>query len=210
MYDDAESDFWKEQISQMQKKNLAHKNFNKLYISDCKQIFEDFKILHPELITETTFSASYSILEFFVTENVKFRLFVQNQTKGSFLQKQNGDLIKIADAKFPNNPFKEINEFLETRTELKKQLFKIKENAVVFQKKQKIVGEFIKSYLINLADEQFIWDLQPLKNDFLLKITKFDDKLKSKSYIITIDNFKQEIKSILKQISDFGETEINF
>lgn len=202
MYDDVESDFWKEQISQMQKNNLAHKKFDRLYISDCEKEFENFKILHPELVIETTFSASYSTLEFFVTEDVKFRLFVQNQTKGSFLQKKDGDLVKIADAKFPNNPFMEINAFLKNQVEIKKEISRLKENALINRKKQKVVGEFIKAYCMHVFDDKFVWSLDYQKYDFLLTVEKktlYDEKKGEKlQFTVSCNNYKKEITNIIK------------
>ena len=43
MFNDIESDFWKEQLSAMQKNNLLRKDSDKLYMSDCEEKFEEFK-----------------------------------------------------------------------------------------------------------------------------------------------------------------------
>ena len=63
---DIESDFWKEQLSAMQKNNLLRKDSDKLYMSDCEEKFEEFKLLHPELVIESICGANYCSLEFFV------------------------------------------------------------------------------------------------------------------------------------------------
>ena len=135
MFNDIESDFWKEQLSAMQKNNLLRKDSDKLYMSDCEEKFEEFKLLHPELVIESTCGANYCSLEFFVTQDIKLRLFVQNQTKITFLQRTDDDLIKIADAKFPNNPFKEIEEFLSHKKEFNKHLLHLKEEKQIIQSK---------------------------------------------------------------------------
>ena len=70
MFNDIESDFWKEQLSTMQKNNLLRKDSDKLYMSDCEEKFEEFKLLHPELVIESTCGANYCSLEFFVTQNI--------------------------------------------------------------------------------------------------------------------------------------------
>ena len=147
MFNDIESDFWKEQLSAMQKNNLMRKDSDKLYMSDCEEKFEEFKLLHPELVIESTCSANYCSLEFFVMQDIKLRLFVQNQTKITFLQRTDDDLIKIADAKFPNNPFKEIEEFLSHKTDLNKHFLHLKEEKQIIQKRQKFVSFFVEAYL---------------------------------------------------------------
>ena len=147
MFNDIESDFWKEQISAMQKNNLLRKDSDKLYMSDCEEKFEEFKLLHPELVIESTCGANYCSLEFFVTQDIKLRLFVQNQTKITFLQRTDDDLIKIADAKFPNNPFKDIEDFLLHRKDLTEQLLQLKETKQIIQKQQNFAAFFIEAYL---------------------------------------------------------------
>lgn len=201
MFDDIESDFWKEQISIMQKNNLLRKDSEKLYMSDCENKFEEFKLLHPELVIETTCSANYCSLEFFVTQDVKLRLFVQNQIKISFLQRSDGDLIKIADAKFPNNPFIEIEIFLSRKMDVNKQLLKIKENSQIIQKRQNFAAFFIEAYLEKKLGEMFYWNIQKNKKNLLIKINKINKKMDEFSFEVDLEQeMKNQINLQLKQI----------
>ena len=201
MFDDIESDFWKEQISVMQKNNLLRKDSEKLYMSDCENKFEEFKLLHPEIVIETTCSANYCSLEFFVTQDVKLRLFVQNQIKISFLQRSDGDLIKIADAKFPNNPFIEIEKFLSRKMDVNKQLLKIKENSQIIQKRQNFAAFFIEAYLEKKLGEMFYWNIQKNKKNLLIKINKINKKMDEFSFEVDLEQeMKNQINLQLKQI----------
>ena len=201
MFDDIESDFWKEQISVMQKNNLLRKDSEKLYMFDCENKFEEFKLLHPEIVIETTCSANYCSLEFFVTQDVKLRLFVQNQIKISFLQRSDGDLIKIADAKFPNNPFIEIEKFLSRKMDVNKQLLKIKENSQIIQKRQNFAAFFIEAYLEKKLGEMFYWNIQKNKKNLLIKINKINKKMDEFSFEVDLEQeMKNQINLQLKQI----------
>lgn len=201
MFDDIESDFWKEQISVMQKNNLLRKDSEKFYMFDCENKFEEFKLLHPELVIETTCSANHCSLEFFVTQDVKLRLFVQNQIKISFLQRSDGDLIKIADAKFPNNPFIEIEKFLSRKMDVNKQLLKIKENSQIIQKRQNFAAFFIEAYLEKKLGEMFYWNIQKNKKNLLIKINKINKKMDEFSFEVDLEQeMKNQINLQLKQI----------
>lgn len=201
MFDDIESDFWKEQISVMQKNNLLRKDSEKIYMSDCENKFEEFKLLHPEIVIETTCSANHCSLEFFVTQDVKLRLFVQNQIKISFLQRSDGDLIKIADAKFPNNPFIEIEKFLSRKMDVNKQLLKIKENSQIIQKRQNFAAFFIEAYLEKKLGEMFYWNIQKNKKNLLIKINKINKKMDEFSFEVDLEQeMKNQINLQLKQI----------
>ena len=192
MFNDIESDFWKEQLSAMQKNNLLRKDSDKLYMSDCEEKFDEFKLLHPELVIESTCGANYCSLEFFVTQDIKLRLFVQNQTKITFLQRTDDDLIKTADAKFPNNPFKEIEEFLSQKTDLNKHLLHLKEEKQIIQKRQKFVSFFIEAYLNKKLGDNFQWVIQ--KNNQNLSIHFLQNKNKKEELTFVID-FEKDIKT---------------
>ena len=208
MFNDIESDFWKEQLSAMQKNNLLRKDSDKLYMSDCEEKFEEFKLLHPELVIESTCGANYCSLEFFVTQDIKLRLFVQNQTKITFLQRTDDDLIKIADAKFPNNPFKEIEEFLSHKTELNKHLLHLKEEKQIIQKRQKFVSFFIEAYLNKKLDDNFQWVIQ--KNNQNLSIHFLQNKNKKEELTFVID-FEKDIKTQIDfQIKRITRTNVEF
>ena len=136
-----------------------------------------------------------------MTQDVKLRLFVQNQIKISFLQRSDGDLIKIADAKFPNNPFIEIEKFLSRKMDVNKQLLKIKENSQIIQKRQNFAAFFIEAYLEKKLGEMFYWNIQKNKKNLLIKINKINKKMDEFSFEVDLEQeMKNQINLQLKQI----------
>lgn len=201
MFDDIESDFWKEQISAMQKNNLLRKDSDRLFMSECEKKFEEFKLLHPELVVETTCSANHCSLEFFVTQDVKLRLFVQNQTKLSFLQRSDGDLIKIADTKFPNNPFKDIEDFLLHRKDLTEQLLQLKETKQIIQKQQNFAAFFIEAYLDKKLGETFQWKIQKNRQNLSIQINRINTKNQDFSFEVDLEkDIKNQIDLQIQKI----------
>ena len=201
MFDDIESDFWKEQISAMQKNNLLRKDSDRLFMSECEKKFEEFKLLHPELVVETTCSANHCSLDFFVTQDVKLRLFVQNQTKLSFLQRSDGDLIKIADAKFPNNPFKDIEDFLLHRKDLTEQLLQLKETKQIIQKQQNFAAFFIEAYLDKKLGETFQWKIQKNRQNLSIQINRINTRNQDFSFEVDLEkDIKNQIDLQIQKI----------
>lgn len=201
MFDDIESDFWKEQISAMQKNNLLRKDSDRLFMSECEKKFEEFKLLHPELVVETTCSVNHCSLEFFVTQDVKLRLFVQNQTKLSFLQRSDGDLIKIADAKFPNNPFKDIEDFLLHRKDLTEQLLQLKETKQIIQKQQNFAAFFIEAYLDKKLGETFQWKIQKNRQNLSIQINRINTRNQDFSFEVDLEkDIKNQIDLQIQKI----------
>jgi len=195
MFEDVESDFWKEIFVHLQHKNMIRIGAERLYVQDCDKAFERFALAHPDIQTEITRSENYATWEIFISDTVKLRLFLQNQIKGSLLQKSGGDLVKICDAKFPNNPFPEIEEFLSHRNEYLVELHSKLENSIRVTKKQKLTGEFIKAHLKKKFDNQkeIIWTLEPEKNDFKLTLQKGKD---SKTITVSCKNYIEEISAL--------------
>ena len=201
MFNDIESDFWKEQLSAMQKNNLLRKDSDKLYMSDCEEKFEEFKLLHPELVIESTCGANYCSLEFFVTQDIKLRLFVQNQTKLSFLYCSDGDLIKIADAKFPNNPFKDIEDFLLHRKDLTEQLLQLKETKQIIQKQQNFAAFFIEAYLDKKLGETFQWKIQKNRQNLSIQINRINTRNQDFSFEVDLEkDIKNQIDLQIQKI----------
>lgn len=201
MFNDIESDFWKEQLSAMQKNNLLRKDSDKLYMSDCEEKFEEFKLLHPELVIESTCGANYCSLEFFVTQDIKLRLFVQNQTKITFLQRTDDDLIKIADAKFPNNPFKEIEDFLLHRKDLTEQLLQLKETKQIIQKQQNFAAFFIEAYLDKKLGETFQWKIQKNRQNLSIQINRINTRNQDFSFEVDLEkDIKNQIDLQIQKI----------
>ncbi len=195
MYDDVESDFWKDIFVHMQHKNMVRVGAERLCLQDCEAAFDRFAMAHPELQPEITNAESYKTWEIFVSDSVKFRLFIQNQIKGTLLQRSGGDLVKIADAKFPNNPFPEIEEFLANRNELLKDLHRQVEVHIHESKKMKLVSEFIKAHLKKKFGDRkdVVWTLETCKEDFKLNLQVGKD---SKTISLTCNNYISEIQSL--------------
>lgn len=195
MYEDVESDFWKDIIVHMQHKNMTRIGAERLSVQDAPAAFERFALAHPELQPEITNSASYVTWEVFVSDSVKLRLFIQSQIKGSFMQRSGGDLVKIADAKFPNNPFPEIEEFLRNRNELLKDLHSKIQISIHETKKMKLVEQFIKAHLIKKFDgsKNIIWTVELSGDNSKLNLQKGRE---SKTILLTCNNYINEIADL--------------
>lgn len=195
MYDDVEADFWKEIIVHVQHKNMIRTNATRLYLSDAQTEFEKFASAHPDLPAEITNAATYSTWEVFVTPSIKLRLFIQSQIKGTLLQVQDNDLVKIADMKFPNNPFPDIEEFLSHREEYNAMLAQRKNDALRSNKKLQLAGQFVKAYLKNrLQGTEFLWQLDYAKDGFTLKLQLGNDE---KTGAINPATFKEDVEKVI-------------
>lgn len=194
MYDDVESDFWKDVFVHMQHKNMIRTDASFLHRSDTEKVFEDFSKKHPDVSPEIVNASSYTTWEIFITKTIKLRLFIQSQIKASLLQLNDGDFVKIADAKFPYNPFPEIEELLSNKENLENDLNEKLTGNTKFSKQQKITGEIIKALLMKkFADENIIWNLEFTKTDYKVIIEK--DK-KQQVIDISFKNFMKDIQSI--------------
>lgn len=204
MYDDVESDFWKEIFVHMQHKNMVRANAERLSLSDASAQFERFSFAHPDIKAEITNAASYTTWEIFVTPTVKLRLYIQSQIKASLLQVQGGDLVKIADAKFFNNPFPEINEFLSHKNEYQKEIYRLKEKAQRNQRQVHLAGQFIKAYLMEkFSDNDAVWHLEYEKNQIILVIEK---KGEEKKVLLELKDWQKKLSSFCCDASVFPRT----
>lgn len=145
-YIDNEADFWKELFVHLQHKNMVRTNAQPLRLADCKDAFEAFAALHPEVNISTEYSDSYCTFEVTLTANIKLRLYIQSAIKGSLMQKNGSDYVKLCDAKFPYNPLPEIDEFLKHLPEYLKDLETTLEYKSRTHRRQKLALEFIKAY----------------------------------------------------------------
>jgi len=192
MYDDVESDFWKEILVHMLHKNMVRANAQPLKMEQCKEVFQAFEKDHPQLKPSVNYSSSYVTWELFISENVKLRLYIQNQIKASFMQGSGSDFVKIADAKFPNNPFPEIEECLANRQKYLQELESKKKDQLHNAKESLLLGEFIKAHLIKKfkADTSVVWTLEPKKDSFILHLQ--EDK-ETHDFELSCDNYKKII-----------------
>lgn len=151
---DIESDFWKEIFRHLQHRNMSRIEAKRLPLSDAMNEIENFKNQHQEIISHVEDKNSYITWETDVTETVKLRLFIQNQIKASLLQENNGEWIKIADAKFPNNPFPEVELLLLNREKYKKDLQNEKKSSQISSVQTKIATELIKAMLMKKFNKE--------------------------------------------------------
>ena len=147
MYEDVEADFWKQILITMQQKNMTRFDGEPLYFDGAAKAFDEFSKKHPGIKASFEMSSSYATCEMEISATIKLRLFIQSQIKGTLLQQNGTDFIKIADAKFPNNPFTEIEFFFEHKGEYLKQLAEIKSDSVKNNKKQQVAKEFLTAYV---------------------------------------------------------------
>lgn len=198
MYDDVEADYWKNIFVHLQHKNMVRINAQSLSMKDSITEIEKFNKTHTDIKSEVKNAASYVTWEFFITPTIKLRLFIQNGIKASLLQVNAGDLVKIADAKFPNNPFPEIEEFLGRRNSYETELQKAVEQDVKFKKQQKLTGELIKAILKKYCTEKsIIWDLEYTKEGFSISLQKDG---KDEKFQVPITNYRE---ILLQKLEDF-------
>lgn len=192
---DIESDFWKEIFRHLQHRNMSRIDAERLPLPDAPSEIEKFGKKHPEMLFHFEDKGSYVTWETEVTETIKLRLFIQAQIKASLLQENNGEWIKIADAKFPNNPFPEVELLLLNREKYKSDLQKEKKSSQTGGIQQKIASELIKSMLMKKFR---------LESSFV-KVEKSEKGLdaeillpeSSRKFSFSMENLPQEISALL-------------
>ena len=193
MYDDVESDFWKEIFVHLLHKNMVSVDAGRLTYQNCKEVFEDFNKRNPDYKPSVEVGSSYATWEVFVSDTVKLRLFVQNQIKGSLMQRESSDFVKVADARFPNNPFPQIEEFLSKKADYLQQLEDKKEDQLHNARYTKLLGQFMKANLKkHFENSQTVWHLEMEKGKFVLKI----DGLEAKTIELDEMNYITQIQSV--------------
>lgn len=147
MKTDIYADFWKEQFVHLLHKNMVKTETETLVFENAQKAFDRFSFAHPEVKVQIEFSQSYVTWECFITPVIKLRLYIQNQVKASLLQKSGSEFVKLADAKFPYNPFAEIAELLKNKDSLVVELEQLEEAAAKKQRQLALLREFVKAKL---------------------------------------------------------------
>lgn len=191
---DIESDFWKEIFRHLQHRNMSRIEAKRLPLSDAPEDIENFRKAHPEIIFHVENKNSYITWETDVTDTIKLRLFIQNQIKASLLQENNGEWIKIADAKFPNNPFPEVELLLLNREKYKNDLQNEKKSSQISSVKTKIAAELIKAVLMGKFNkENSSVKVKTTANGFTAEVL-FPEK--SQSFSFSMENLPEEISAL--------------
>jgi len=194
MYDDIEADFWKEIFVHVQHKNMVRSGAERLAFTELEAVFNRFTISHPEIPVKSQLSQSSATWEVPVTSNIHLRLFIQNQIKATLLQRKGSDFVKIADAKFPYNPFPEISEFLANKDSYERQLQEKLEANIVNKRRQKLAFQFIKA----AVEKKFMksglaWQLEEEESSFILIL---GNPPYEKKISLTEENFYQKLREL--------------
>ena len=193
MYTQTEGDFWKEKLVLMQRQNMRLSG-GTLNLSDASKKITELKIAFPKLETTDSSTENYISCDFTVFSTLKVRLFIQNQTKITFLGKTTSGWEKLCDAKFPNDPFPLLAHFFSHRAQYEEELKNVLQNQRRFEKQQKITGEMIKALLKRSLDGKgLLWHLEPKESDFSLIIEENHEK---KEFTISFKNFSNDIKKL--------------
>lgn len=202
----AEEDFWKDIFVHLQHKNMMRLGAERLSLSDCDSQFNRFSFVHPEINVQITDGQNFKTWEFFIRPNLKMRLYIQNQIKGSILEKQGTELVKVCDAKFVYNPFPEIEEFLSHLDNYLVEIERLNEADQKSKAAQRVSFQFVKAYLeFCFADKTYCWYLENEKNQFTLRVVK-NTQLNGEGQLfpISIQNFKSEIDIIIQQLQSMN------
>lgn len=192
---DIESDFWKEIFRHLQHRNMSRIGAERLSLADAPSEIENFGKNHPEIIFRSEDKGSYITWETEVTETVKLRLFIQAQIKASLLQENSGEWIKIADAKFPNNPFPEVELLLSSREKYKAELQNEKKSSQVSGIQQKIAMELIKAVLMKkIRMENSFVKVENSEKGFAAEIVSPEG---SQKFSFSMENLPEEISALL-------------
>lgn len=197
MYEDIESNFWKEHFTHLQHKNMVNTTAERLDREGFLQAVQKFSSEHIEYNPMYEDNGSYITWEATVTNSIKIRLFYQYQIKGSLMQKQSSEFVKIADAKFPYNPFGEILEFLKKKNQYEAELEQLQKSNLQNNMKTKIAGEFIKACLLQKfkKEESTFWNLEPVAEGFILTLNRNHNetqvKLSYTDFVSVLDNISK-------------------
>lgn len=189
-----ETDFWKEKLNLYQHKNMIKKDGERLDRDSALKEIDLFTKNHPGVLTELIENSSYITWEAYISKEIKLRFYLQSQIKISFMQIIDGVFIKIADAKFPYNPFPEINEFFDNVDVYLSDYNSEKNKSKQLKMKQKITYEFIKALLMKKLDGKKIYYIDINENDFTLVVKESD--LDEETYTLNQENFRQIINSL--------------
>lgn len=189
-----ENDFWKEKLNYYQQMNMTKKEHSFLHMEDAIGKINEFTKKFPLIHTELNQSDSYITWEAYVSSTVKLRFYIQSQIKISFMQKIDGVFTKVADAKFPYDPFTEIEDLFTNQNSILDEFDNSRVSEQQLQKQQRITYEFIKANLSLKINPNIIYHIECRQKDFLLVMENYNGQEKNVS--LTAENFRQVINNL--------------
>ena len=187
-------DFWRTKFAVLQQKNMTAVGRDRLTIQNIREEAAAFSERFPSVPVSVTKNGSGMEFEAELSFELKIRLFVQNQVKGSILQRTEAGFIKLGDAKFWTNPFPELDDFVNHFDEYQAELEEWSAGRQKFLKMQRLTGEMIKSILKKKLDGKgVVWFLEPTDSAFILTTENAGNK---QTHSLSMSCFAQEINEL--------------
>ena len=192
--EDNTGEFWRTRFVELQKINMRAAGREKMNMETAPALIKEFEEKNPGVNSKVTVNETNVDWEIILSAELKMRFFVQNQVKGSIMQKVDAGFVKLADAKFYSNPIPEIQDFVEKFSDMQQEFSDWKIQGQKFGKLQKITGEFIKAIVMKKIKGQNIqWQLETDASNFVLLVEKNGGR---KEYQISMADFVSEVEKI--------------
>lgn len=192
--EDNTGEFWRTRFVELQKINMRASGREKMNMETAPALIKEFEEKNPGVNSKVTVNETNVDWEIILSAELKMRFFVQNQVKGSIMQKVDAGFVKLADAKFFSNPIPEIQDFVEKFSDMQQEFSDWKIQGQKFGKLQKITGEFIKAIVMKKIKGQNIqWQLETDASNFVLLVEKNGGR---KEYQISMADFVSEVEKI--------------
>lgn len=192
--EDNTGEFWRTRFVELQKINMRASGRERMNMETAPALIKEFEEKNPGVNSKVTVNETNVDWEIILSAELKMRFFVQNQVKGSIMQKVDAGFVKLADAKFYSNPIPEIQDFVEKFSDMQQEFSDWKIQGQKYGKLQKITGEFIKAIVMNKIKGQNIqWQLETDASNFVLLVEKNGGR---KEYQISMADFVSEVEKI--------------
>lgn len=192
--EDNTGEFWRTRFVELQKINMRAAGREKMNMETAPALIKEFEEKNPGVNSKVTVNETNVDWEIILSAELKMRFFVQNQVKGSIMQKVDAGFVKLADAKFFSNPIPEIQDFVEKFSDMQQEFSDWKIQGQKYGKLQKITGEFIKAIVMDKIKGQNIqWQLETDASNFVLLVEKNGGR---KEYQISMADFVSEVEKI--------------
>ena len=192
--EDNTGEFWRTRFVELQKINMRTSGRERMNMETAPALIKEFEEKNPGVNSKVTVNETNVDWEIILSAELKMRLFVQNQVKGSIMQKVDAGFVKLADAKFYSNPIPEIQDFVEKFSDMQQEFSDWKIQGQKYGKLQKITGEFIKAIVMKKIKGQNIqWQLETDASNFVLLVEKNGGR---KEYQISMADFVSEVEKI--------------